>query len=344
MNLKYSLIWAGLLLGSPIALAQSSPTTIERLLEQASETSGLVIQYERDQQAVNHFYGAMSSNDRGASSSTGLQGYSPEQIMRLQELDQAYLSTLEGLPFEEFTKQGQVDYILLKNKIEKNRAALQRQQRLWEQLMAYFPFAEAIYAFEKERRRGNAVDGERIAKELHEAFQKAREAAKKLAQVQVLSEDEAQYMQAVCRDLTRRLNFAYDFYQGYDPLFSWWVPEPYKALSKELSDFAALVRSKQASIDFKDGSGIGGRPIGRDAFARLLREEMISYTPEELLKIADKEFAWCEAELLKAAAEMGYGKDWRAAPEQVKHTYVPPGKQPETIIKLNQDPLDLIRA
>ncbi|WP_315822441.1 hypothetical protein [Paraflavitalea speifideaquila] len=38
---------------------------------------------------------------------------------------------------------------------------------------------------------------------------------------------------------------------------------------------------------------------------------MIPYTPEELVEIANKEFAWCDAEMLKASREMGFGDDWK---------------------------------
>jgi hypothetical protein len=33
---------------------------------------------------------------------------------------------------------------------------------------------------------------------------------------------------------------------------------------------------------------------------RQLKYEFISYSPEDLVDIANKEFAWCDAELLKA--------------------------------------------
>ena len=58
---------------------------------------------------------------------------------------------------------------------------------------------------------------------------------------------------------------------------------------------------------------------------------MIPYTREELLVLADREYAWCEAEMKRASREMGDGDDWHQALEQVKSDYVPPGKQPELI-------------
>lgn len=80
-----------------------------------------------------------------------------------------------------------------------------------------------------------------------------------------------------------------------------------------------------------DGSKITGQPIGRDALMVELFSEMIGQTPEELLGIADKEYAWCEKEMKKASQEMGFGDDWLKAVEKVKQTAVPAGGQPALI-------------
>ena len=80
-----------------------------------------------------------------------------------------------------------------------------------------------------------------------------------------------------------------------------------------------------------DASDIVGDPIGREALLSELQSEMIPYTPEELIAIANKEMAWCEAEMKKASRDLGYGDDWKKALEHVKNLYVEPGKQPEMI-------------
>jgi hypothetical protein len=59
-----------------------------------------------------------------------------------------------------------------------------------------------------------------------------------------------------------------------------------------------------------------------------------------LVDIANKEFAWCDAELLKASREMGFGDKWKDALEKVKQTYVPPGKQPEAMYDLYKQSVD----
>jgi uncharacterized protein (DUF885 family) len=58
---------------------------------------------------------------------------------------------------------------------------------------------------------------------------------------------------------------------------------------------------------------------------------MIPYTPQELIAIAEREYAFSLSEMKAAAREMGFGDDWKAAVEKVKNTYVEPGKQTDLV-------------
>jgi uncharacterized protein (DUF885 family) len=71
---------------------------------------------------------------------------------------------------------------------------------------------------------------------------------------------------------------------------------------------------------------------------------MIPYTPEELIALAEKEFAWCDQEMLKASREMGFGNDWKKAIEKTKDSAVPPGGQPRMIMDLLFEAIDYLRA
>ncbi len=126
----------------------------------------------------------------------------------------------------------------------------------------------------------------------------------------------------------------YGFYNGYDPMFTWWVSEPYKAVDQSLEKYAVFLREKVLGLKPGDTTEIVGDPIGRDALMSELAYEMIPYTPEELIAIANKEYAWCETEMKRASRELGYGDDWMKALEYVKTLYVEPGKQPELIREL----------
>jgi len=134
----------------------------------------------------------------------------------------------------------------------------------------------------------------------------------------------------------------FNFHNGYDPNFSWWNAEPYKSVDASLQNYQTFLLDKLVGVKADDKITIIGDPIGRDALLRELEFEMIPYTPEELIEIANKEFAWCEAEMKKASREMGYGDDWKKALEAVKGKYVEPGKQPELIRKLAFEAIEFV--
>ena len=93
-----------------------------------------------------------------------------------------------------------------------------------------------------------------------------------------------------------------------------------------------------------DDSGITGKPRGREGLISDLRDNMIPYTPEQLIALANKEYAWCEEEMKKASREMGYGDDWKKAVEATKETAVPPGGQPRMIMDLLDEAVAYLRA
>lgn len=108
---------------------------------------------------------------------------------------------------------------------------------------------------------------------------------------------------------------------------------------------ARVAEKPQTEIPRKtDTSGITGAARGRVGLIQDLQDEMIPYTPEELIAIADKEFAWCDAERKKASRQMGYGDDWMKALEKVKESHVSPGQQPGVIRNLLFEAIDYLRA
>lgn len=117
------------------------------------------------------------------------------------------------------------------------------------------------------------------------------------------------------------------FYQGYKPVAAWWLKQPVEAADKALTEYAKYLREEIAGVKGAPEDPLIGDPIGPDALREALASEMIAYSPEQLVGIANDEFAWCEAEMKKAAAEMGFKDDWKAALAKVKQDSVPPGEQ-----------------
>jgi hypothetical protein len=140
----------------------------------------------------------------------------------------------------------------------------------------------------------------------------------------------------------------YKFYDGFDPVFSWWLKDPYAKLNDALTAYAKTLREKVVGIHTSTAPVAGaergmaaasnepiiGDPIGLEGLNAELVQEMIPYSPQELIGIAEREYAFSLGEAKKAAKEMGFGDDWKAAMEKVKNTYVDPGEQPELIRSL----------
>ena len=110
-----------------------------------------------------------------------------------------------------------------------------------------------------------------------------------------------------------------------------WAASPWEAADSTLGDYAEFLRARLVGVEPGQDEPIVGDPIGADGMQADLVREMIAYTPEELIAIGEREFAWCEAEMIRAAVEMGFGEDWRAALEHVKTLHVAPGEQPEVV-------------
>jgi uncharacterized protein (DUF885 family) len=125
-------------------------------------------------------------------------------------------------------------------------------------------------------------------------------------------------------------------------MFTWWADQPYKRADKALEGYVAFLRERIVGARPGEDEPIVGNPIGRDALLVDLEREMIPYTPEELIAIGEAEYAWCLAEAKKAAREMGFGEDWKAALEKVKNIHVEPGRQTDMIRDLAYEAIDFV--
>lgn len=306
------------------------------------EMPQLIENYRADAQAIGRFYTSSYYGTRFRGNG-GSEGGSPEKRTRLEVLDHEYLQRLDRLDFNSLPQECKVDYILFRRDLKDHLRLSTAETVRYERIKAWLPFSDSIYALEKLRRRGHAPDAQRVAQQWFDAaavVNKLRTRLKQDSSLDLASIDEAGLAIA---DLKRAIGSIFEFYNGYDPLFTWWIPKNYKALNDALTAYAEGFREKKSRFAANDKSGITGHPAGRDELLRQLQFEMIPYTPEELIDIANKEFAWCDKEMLKASREMGFGDDWKAALEKVKNSYVPPGQQPEMILGLFNESVDFLK-
>ena len=263
---------------------------------------------------------------------------SPARSKVLSNFYTAWLNGLETLDYNALAPEARIDYVLFRNKLYRLLQQLDNEQQRFSEIQPLLPFATSIVNLKEARQRVDPLDPKQaattlvqITKQLDEVSKWVRSSAK--PEDLKLSPTMGRRAVQTIAQLRSYLEQWNRFYTGYDPLFSWWVAEPYKKLDKNLETYSALVREKVAGLKKDDKDTILGDPIGRTALMAELRSEMINYNPEELIDIANKEFAWCEKEMLRASRDLGFGDDWRKALEHVKTLHVPPGQQPALIMQ-----------
>jgi hypothetical protein len=298
--------------------------------EMPSEVYPLIVQYDADRGSLERFYFVQGTQERRD---------------RFNQFYKDYLTRLQQLPFESFSTGGKVDYIMMKRIFENELGLLAQEEKEATQVSKLTAHANPVYEIEKKRRRGLHLKSDEVAQQLNDIKKSVQIAMQKLAQEPNVSAALANRAASIIGGQQAALKSVYDFYEGYDPQFTWWVKRPYQQLDSVLTKYANVLKTKidPATRPKDDGSGIIGNPIGRDELLRLLQLEMIPYSPEELINIANKEFAWCDAELLKASREMGFGDNWKAAQEKVKQSYVPEGQQPEAMLKLYDESIAFLK-
>lgn len=307
--------------------AQSS----DSIYRQTSELHHLMVQLRADEGSLNRFY---------------FMGNSPERTIRFQQLYRDYLQQLSRLDFESLNTDSRVDYLLFQRDQKNKLRLLEIAEKEYNQIEKWIPFAEKIYAIEKPRRRGASVNGQQLAERLNAVEKDLRSSMLALTKEESLSKELSYRLENVLKDLQKGLENVNGFYHNYDPSFTWWVPKLYERVDSlflvyiDLAEKKGKVPGKNQKLD---KSGIVGSPIGEEELIKQLQYEMIPYTPEELIEIANKEFAWCDRQMLAASGELGFGDDWHSALEKVKNTYVPEGKQPETIQRLYNESVNFIK-
>lgn len=293
----------------------------------SSELRPAIERYEADLESLTRTYPITLSATRQA------------RINRFLDEQQASLGQIE---FERLSRDGQIDYILLRNAIDRLRRTLAQDDRRAVEVEPLIPFFKTIVELEESRRRMLPVDPPAAGQKLAD-LSKAIDAARAGASAARAKNTVANRAAARLDDLRNSLKDWYGFYNGYDPVFTWWSENPYRKVDQQLEDYAKYLRESLAGLSTGSNT-ILGDPAGRDALIENLGYNMIAYTPEELIALARKELAWCEQEMTRASRELGYGDEWRRALEFVKTKYVQPGQQPELVRRLAEEAIEFVAS
>lgn len=271
--------------------------------------------------------------------------HSEQYFSRFNEFYTQWLGYLDEIIFRELDHPNKVDFLLFRNDLERSLYFLKADWERFNELVDRIPAPTEIMDFVTERRSGTSMDGKEAAARFNSWHAETNALINELEQTPRLSKQQADLAANIIEERREAITEAYEFYYGYDPDFTWWVEEPYKAMTASLEEYEKAIGSHfDQNPEDDDGSGIIGNPIGEDEIIRRLGFEMISYTPQELIDIANEQYAWTYNEMLKASRELGYGDDWKAALEYVKTTHVPAGEQPPLVKDLAEEAVSFLEG
>jgi hypothetical protein len=267
----------------------------------------------------------------------------PRREAALRALYTAWLDALAKVDPATLGGEDRIDHALFGRELRYRLERLDFERRRIDAAAPLLPRVDTLIALAEDRRALVRADARAAAATLEQATAALAALDKRIgkdAASAPVTDPVVAYRAAKLLDGVRAdLKDWFTFYDGYDPEFTYWTRQPYEAMGKRLDAHSRLLRDTLAGAS--DPEKIIGDPIGRDALLADLRHELIPYTPEQLVVLAERELAWTQVELQKAAAEMGHA-DWHAALEAVKRQGPLPGGQPGLVVKLADEAIDYV--
>jgi len=332
--LRPSLVAIALLVNAPAA-AQSRPDAVASVpalgplvARPASELADVVERFSIDRTGLNRRYDADDS---------------PDQRRRMREFYAGWQTRLKDLDFSKLSQEARVDYVLLASYLRHQVALRDRRDKMRAEELPLAPFADRLLGLQDARRNLVTIEPRTAARTLAEV-------TRQVDSLRALFEPPASGTGVTTTktianraaddldDVRGVVGTWFYYYDGYDPDFSWWVKDPWKRLDESLKRYARTLRERVVGKKTTDSTAAGentgpivGDPIGATGLQEDLDYEMIPYTPDELIAIAQREYAFSLSEMRRAARAMGFGDDWKAALEKVKNTFVEPGRQPDLV-------------
>ncbi|MGC4015955.1 MAG: DUF885 family protein [Luteolibacter sp.] len=259
-------------------------------------------------------------------------GVSFASLDRQDTLDREWLKKLDGIGYDSLSVGDRIDWQLLHEHLATEQRLQSLHRARLKEMEPLIGFLGTVRDLIADRSARSGVDPEKTAATLAAAAEQLKELRKKLEQGHFNTENLkptpviAVRVAANLDALRSGLDRWFQFYDGFQPEFGWWTSQPKKTLAKELETTAGFFRKDLAGVKGEEEDPLIGESVGAEALGTLLAGEMVAYSPQELIAIAEKEFAWCDAEMKKASSAMGC-KDGKEALEKIKADHVAPGGQ-----------------
>jgi len=193
--------------------------------------------------------------DRGSLQRSYPVAISRSRRDRFKKFYEEWLSSLQSQNFDSMSQDGKIDYILFKTHLEYELRQLDIQSRQMSEIEPLVPFGAKIIELEEARRRMESIDSAKIAATLND-LRKQVDERRRAIELGLRGGDESGRIKktvgnravVVINGLRNNLRNWYTFYNGYDPMFTWWNEEPYRSLDQAMTNYATFLSERVVGI------------------------------------------------------------------------------------------------
>jgi uncharacterized protein (DUF885 family) len=215
--------------------------------------------------------------DRGSLARSYPVAVSPGRRERFRKFYHEWFTSLQNLNFDAMSQDGKVDYILFKNHLEYELRQLEIQSRQVSEIEPLLPFAGKIIELEEARRRMEPINSAKVAATLTELRKQVDERRRAIelglrpdrggdasaaGEPLRVKKTVANRAVAAINSLRNNLRNWYTFYNGYDPVFTWWNEEPYRSLEQAMTGYAGFLTERVVGIRTEGTQSQAGQTRG----------------------------------------------------------------------------------
>lgn len=201
------------------------------------------------------------SVDRGSLARSYPVNVSTARRDRFKKFYSDQLASLNAVDFDSMSQDGKVDYILFRNHLEYELRQIDIQAKQFAEIQPLIPFAKTIIDLEETRRRMEPIDSAKVAATLNE-LRKQIDERRRSPEVMQAKKTVANRAVAAINGLRGNLRNWYTFYNGYDPIFTWWNEEPYRSVDQSLTNYASFISERVVGIRSSEGGQAATRGQG----------------------------------------------------------------------------------
>ena len=164
----------------------------------------------------------------------------------MDEFYKGWLKALDEVPFGELSGPGKADWIILRHKL---RVRMDEESFREAQLASthdLHPFLDDLSLLIDQRPQRLSPNAEESAEALTKITQLVKEARRNAEKSGAgkIKDSDARRAHATIRRLKDRTKEWFEYSAGYNPMFTWWVDEPYKTVEQSLTNYATFLNDR----------------------------------------------------------------------------------------------------